>query len=119
MKKQRGLFLNVMILFLVIGDVQIPYYVVNSAALHTIYSDIPSWYPLYAVLGLASNVAIIVGMLRMEKWAAYLLIAYFASKLLVDFIHVLPTQQMAVLATTVLGAGFWFWAIRRKWTCFD
>jgi len=108
-----------MILFLVIGDVQIPYYVVNSAALHTIYSDIPSWYPLYAVLGLASNVAIIVGMLRMEKWAAYLLIAYFASKLLVDFIHVLPTQQMAVLATTVLGAGFWFWAIRRKWTCFD
>jgi len=117
--KQRGIFLNIMILLLVLGDVQIPYYLLNSEALKTVYSSIPSWYALYALLGLASNVAIIVGMWRMKKWAAYLLVAYFASKVLVDFIYILPDKQLAVFATTAIGAGVWFWAVRRKWSMFD
>ena len=118
-EKQTGLFLNFMILLLIIGDVQIPYYLANPDALHTVYSSIPSWYPLYAVLGLASNIAIIIGMWRMKKWAAYVLVAYFASKLLVDFIYILPAQQLPVFATTGVGAGLWFWAIYRKWSLFD
>jgi hypothetical protein len=28
-KKQRGIFLNIMILLLIIGDLQIPYYLLN------------------------------------------------------------------------------------------
>ena len=119
MKKQRGLFLNIMILLLIIGDLQIPYYLANPDALNTVYSSIPSWYPLYAVLGLASNIAIIIGMWRMKKWAVYLLVAYFVSKVLVDVIYILPAQQLPVFATTVVGAGLWFWAIYRKWSLFD
>jgi len=118
-EKQRGLFLNIMILLLIIGDLQIPYYLANPDALNTVYSSIPSWYPLYAVLGLASNIAIIIGIWRMKKWAAYLLVAYFVSKVLVDIIYILPAQQLPVFATTAVGAGLWFWAIYRKWSLFD
>jgi hypothetical protein len=118
-EKQRGIFLTIMILLLVLGDIQIPYYLANPDALNTVYSNIPSWYPLYALLGLASNIAIIIGMWLMKKWSTYLLVAYFASKLLVDFIYILPAQQMAVFATTAAGAGLWFWAIYRKWELFD
>ena len=50
-RKKQGIFLTVMILFLVIGDLQIPYYLANADALKTIYSSIPSWYPVYALLG--------------------------------------------------------------------
>jgi len=116
---QRGIFLTVMILLLVLGDIQIPYYLANPDALNTVYSHIPSWYPLYALLGLASNIAIIIGMWRLKKWSIYLLVAYFASKLLVDFIYILPTQQMVVFATTAAGAGLWFWAIYQKRELFD
>jgi hypothetical protein len=118
-EKQRGIFLTIMILLLVLGDIQIPYYLANPDALNTVYSNIPSWYPLYALLGLASNIAIIIGMWLMKKWSTYLLVAYFASKLLVDFIYILPAQQMVVFATTAAGAGLWFWAIYRKWELFD
>ena len=118
-EKQRGIFLTIMILLLVIGDLQIPYYLANPDALNTVYSSIPAWYPLYALLGLASNIAIIIGMWRMKKWAVYLLVAYFASKVLVDLIYILPAQQLPVFATTAVGAGLWFWAIYRKWELFD
>lgn len=117
--KKQGLFLTIMILFLIIGDLQIPYYLANSDALKTVYSSIPSWYPIYAVLGLASNVAIIIGMWKMKKWAAYLLIAYFASKFLVDLMYVVPSKQTTVFATTVIGGILWFWAVRRKWNSFS
>jgi hypothetical protein len=76
-------------------------------------------YPLYALAGLVSNLAIIIGMWRMKKWSAYLLVAYFASKILVDVIYILPDKQLTVFATTVVGAGLWFWAIYRKWELFD
>jgi hypothetical protein len=66
-KKQRGIFLNIMILLLIIGDLQIPYYLLNPDALTTVYGSIPSWYPIYAVLGLISNIAIIIGMWKMKK----------------------------------------------------
>jgi hypothetical protein len=118
-EKQRGIFLTIMILLLVLGDIQIPYYLANPDALNTVYSNIPSWYPLYALLGLASNIAIIIGVWRMKKWSVYLLAVYFASKVLVDFIYILPAQQMVVFATTAAGAGLWFWAIYRKWELFD
>ena len=115
----QGIFLTIMILFLVFGDLQIPYYLLHPEALKTVYSRIPVWYPLYALAGLVSNIAIIIGMWRLKKWSAYLLIAYFASKILVDFIYILPDQQLAVFSTTVAGAGLWFWAICRKWKLFD
>ncbi len=118
-KKQPGLFLKIMVLFLIVGDIQIPYYLANSDALHSIYGDLPSWYALYVVLGLASNVAIIIGMWKLKKWAIYLLIAYFATKLLVDFLYLLPAKQMIVFATTVAGSVLWFWAIYRKRHLFD
>lgn len=118
-QKKPGIFLTIMIALLIIGDVQIPYYLANPDALNTIYSSIPSWYPFYALLGLASNIAIIIGMWRMKKWAIYLLVAYFASKLLVDFIYILPDKQIMVFATTLVGAGLWFWAIYRKRKSFD
>lgn len=118
-EKQRGIFLTIMILLLVLGDIQIPYYLANPDALNTVYSNIPSWYPLYALLGLASNIAIIIGVWRMKKWSVYLLAVYFASKVLVDFIYILPAQQVVVFATTAAGAGLWFWAIYRKWELFD
>jgi hypothetical protein len=95
-KKQRGIFLNIMILLLIIGDLQIPYYLLNPDALRTVYSSIPSWYPIYAVLA-----------------------AYFASKILVDLAYILPERQIAVFATTAIGAGLWFWAIYRKRSVFD
>lgn len=118
-KQRQGIFLSVMILFLIIGDLQIPYYLANADALKTIYSSIPSWYPVYALLGLASNIAIIIGMWRMKKWAVYILIAYFASKFLVDLVYVVPEKQSLVFITTVIGGAFWFWAIRRKWNLFS
>jgi hypothetical protein len=118
-QKRQGIFLSIMILFLIIGDLQIPYYLANPEGLKTIYSIIPSWYSAYALLGLASNVAIIIGMWRMKKWAAWLLIAYFVSKVLVDFVYVLPEKQALVCITTIVGAGFWFWAVCRKWNLFE
>ena len=118
-RKKQGIFLTVMILFLVIGDLQIPYYLANADALKTIYSSIPSWYPVYALLGLASNVAIIVGMWRMKKWAVYLLGAYFVSKVLVDLMYVVPEKQALVAVTTLVGAALWAWAIARKWKLFN
>jgi len=115
----QGIFLIVMILLLVLGDLQIPYYLLHPDDLKTVYSSIPAWYPLYALAGLVSNIAIIIGMWRMKKWSAYLLVAYFASKILVDFIYILPDKQLTVFATTVVGAGLWFGAIYRKWELFD
>jgi hypothetical protein len=38
--KNRGKFLTLMILFLVLGDVQIPYYLVNSNALHAVFGNV-------------------------------------------------------------------------------
>ena len=117
--KKQGIFLSVMILFLVIGDLQIPYYLLNQDQLRTIYSDIPSWYPVYAIAGLLSNIAIIIGMWRMKKWAVYVLGAYFASKILVDWVYILPDKQLLVSMTTLVGAGLWFriWLATNK-TCF-
>lgn len=117
--KKQGIFLSVMILFLIIGDLQIPYYLANREALKTVYETIPSWYPIYAIAGLASNIAIIIGMWKMKKWAAYLLVAYFVSKILVDFMYILPSKQTMVTVTTLIGAGLWFWAVRRKWNAFS
>ena len=119
MRVNQGIFLTIMILVLVLGDLQIPYYLLHPEALRTVYSSIPAWYPLYALAGLVSNIAIIIGMWKMKKWSAYLLIAYFASKILVDLIYILPDQQLTVFTTTVAGAGLWFWAIYRKWELFD
>lgn len=119
MKKQPGIFLAIMILFLIIGDLQIPYYLANFDALHTIYRDIPAWYPIYAILGLISNVAIIIGMWRLKTWAIYVLAAYFASKILVDMVYILPDKRAMVFATTVGGAVLWAWAIYRKHASFN
>jgi hypothetical protein len=118
-KSRPGLFLLIMILTLIVGDVQIPYYVMNADALKTVYAEIPSWYAIYAIIGLASNIAIIIGMWQMKRWAAYLLAAYFASKILVDAFYILPNNRVAVFATTIVGAGFWAWAVIRKWKMFD
>jgi hypothetical protein len=119
-KKKRGIFLNIMILTLVLGDIQIPYYLwINPDALNALYSNLPSWYPLYAVFGLILSIAIIIGVWRMKRWAAYLLALYFASKLPSEVFVFSPTQQIMVFATTVVGAGLWFWAIYRKWELFD
>lgn len=114
MKKQPGIFLAIMILFLLIGDLQIPYYLANTDALHTIYRDLPGWYAIYAVLGLASNIAIIIGMWRLKKWAVYVLAGYFATKILFDMMYILPEKRAMVFATTVVGAILWAWAIYRK-----
>ena len=51
-----------MILFLVLGDVQIPYYLVISNALRAVFGNLPSWYPLYFAFGLGLSIAIIIGM---------------------------------------------------------
>jgi hypothetical protein len=118
-RKRQGLFLTIMILFLVIGDLQIPYYLANPDTLYAIYREIPSWYAAYALVGLASNIAIIVGMWKMKKWAVYLLAAYFASKILVDSFYILPSQQLMVTLTTLVGAGLWAWAIYRKRALFS
>lgn len=117
-RKRQGWFLTIMILTLVVGDLQIPYYIANPDELKTIYSTVPSWYSLYAVVGLLSNIAIIIGMWRMKKWAAYLLVVYFASKIAVDLVYVVPEMQAMVFTTTVAGAGLWFWAVYRKWKLF-
>ena len=117
--KKQGIFLSIMILFLIIGDLQIPYYLSNPDTLKTVYSSTPAWYPAYAIAGLVSNVAIIIGMWRMKKWAVYLLIAYFASKFLVDLMYVVPEKQLLVFVTTVVGGLFWAWAISRKWNLFS
>ena len=68
MKKQRGIFLVAMISLLIIGDLQVPYYLANPAALRTVYSSLPWWYASYALLGLASNIAIIIGMWQPGCW---------------------------------------------------
>lgn len=112
--KKPGIFLTIMILFLIIGDLQIPYYLANTEALHTIYKDIPAWYPMYAVLGLASNIAIIIGMWRLKKWAIYVLAGYFASKILVDMVYIVADKRAMVFATTLAGAALWTLAIYRK-----
>jgi hypothetical protein len=119
LKKHPGKFLTVMILFLIVGDIQIPYYLAHPDALSAIYGNLPSWYPLYAVLGLASNVAIIIGMWKFKKWAVYILIAYFISKVPSELFMFQPAQQMATLTTTVVGASLWFWAIKREWKYFN
>ena len=108
-----------MIIFLVIGDVQIPYYLVNSNALKAVYGNLPPWYPLYVVFSLALNIAIIIGMWKMKKWSVYLLIVYFATKIPTELFMFRPVQQVATFATTLVGAGLWFWAIYRKWSLFD
>jgi len=118
-KKHPGKFLTIMILFLIIGDIQIPYYMANPDKLSAIYGSLPSWYPLYAGLGLLSNVAIIYGMWKFKKWAVYILIAYFASKVPSELFMFQPAQQMATMITTVVGAGLWFWAIKREWKHFS
>jgi uncharacterized membrane protein len=117
--KKRGGFLIIMILTLVVGDIQIPYYLANPSAISSVYGNLPAWYSLYAVSGLVLSIAIIIGMWRMKKWAAYVLILYFTSKVPTEFFIFQPTQQMVVVATTVAGAGLWFWAIYRKWKLFD
>jgi hypothetical protein len=117
--KQRGKFLTLMIIFLVIGDVQIPYYLVNSNALKAVYGNLPPWYPLYVVFSLALNIAIIIGMWKMKKWSVYLLIVYFATKIPTELFMFRPVQQVATFATTLVGAGLWFWAIYRKRSLFD
>ena len=118
--KQRGWFLTIMILFLILGDIQIPYYLwINPDALSTVYEHLPSWYPTYALVGLASNIAIIIGMWRMKKWAAYLLAIYFVSKVVADYLYILPDKMVVVFATTIVGAGLWLWAVYRKWELFD
>jgi len=112
--EKRGWFLTIMILFLIVGDLQIPYYLMNSDALHTIYRDVPAWYPIYALLGLISNIAIIIGMWQMKRWSIYILIGYFVSKIAVDAIYILPDKQLSVFATTIVGAAFWALAIYLK-----
>ena len=118
-KRRPGMFLIIMILLLIVGDLQIPYYLVNFGALHSVYREIPSWYPVYAVLGLASNIAIVIGMWRMKKWAIYLLAAYFVSKVLVDSIYIRPDKSVLVFATTAIGAALWALAIYRNHKSFD
>jgi hypothetical protein len=119
-KKQRGIFLNLMILLLIIGDLQIPYYLLNPRRVKN-----GIWQHSFMVsdlcrLGLISNIAIIIGMWKMKKVGAiYVLAAYFVSKILVDLAYILPDRQIAVFATTAIGAVLWFWAIYRKRSSFD
>jgi hypothetical protein len=108
-----------MTLTLVLGDIQIPYYLLNPDAVRAVYSDVPSWFPLYAIFGLALSIAIIIGMWQMKKWAVYLLAAYFVSKAPTEMFMFNPSQQTATIATTVVGAALWAWAIYRKWSLFS
>jgi hypothetical protein len=55
----------------------------------------------------------------MKKWSVYLLIVYFATKIPTELFMFRPVQQVATFATTLVGAGLWFWAIYRKWSLFD
>ena len=109
-----------MILTLVVGDLQIPYYLlVNPDALNSVYTTLPSWYPAYAVFGLALSISVIVGMWRMKRWAVYPLAVYFGTKIIADFAYTLPSAQLLVFATTAVGAALWFWAVARKWSTFE
>ena len=109
-----------MLLTLVVGDIQIPYFLwVDPSVLHSMYHNLPSWYPAYAVLGLASNIAIIIGIWKMKRWGAYLLALYFVAKAIPDMFYLVPDKMLPVFATTIIGAALWFWAIYRKWEIFD
>jgi len=114
-----GKFVTFMIALLIFGDLQIPYFLANPDALHSIYGNLPSWYPVYAILGLASNVAIVIGMWKMKKWAAYILIAYFLSKIPTELFVFNPRTLLAIASTTIVGAILWFWAVKRMWKYFD
>ena len=121
MKKQRGKFLTVMIVFAALGVIQTPYYLVNTNALQVAYGDVPSWYPIYAVIGLCLGTAMIVGMWQMKKWAVYMLVASSVLTFLSQLFILKPAAQVAgtTYAMSVISAGLWFWAISRKWASFD
>ncbi|MCX6783800.1 MAG: hypothetical protein NT141_01895 [candidate division WWE3 bacterium] len=121
MKKQRGKFLTFMLVLAALGIIQTPYYLINTNALQLAYGNVPSWYPIYAVLGLGLGIGMIIGMWQLKKWAVYLLVASTTLTFLSQLFILKPAQQFAgvTYAMTIVSAGLWFWAISRKWASFD
>lgn len=120
--KSRGVFLTLMLVFAAFGILSSLYYFTNTNAVAVAYGTVPSWYPIYMVVGLGLGVANVVGIWMWKKWAVYTIAASSVIALLMQLIILKPVQPgigAYAYFSSILGAGLWFWAIYRKWLYFE
>lgn len=121
MKKERGKFLTIMLVFAAFGILLSLYTLTNTNSVQQAYGSVPSWFYPYSILGLALGVANVVGVWMWKKWAIYTIVASSAIALIMQLFVLKPTQPEAgtiAYFSLIVGGGLWFWAIYRKWQYF-
>ena len=111
-----------MLVFAAFGILSSLYYFTNTNAVAVTYGTVPSWYPIYVVVGLGLGVANVVGIWMWRKWAIYTIVASSVIGLLMQLFVLKPTQPgIGAFAyfSSIIGGGLWYWAIYRKWQYFE
>lgn len=119
MKAERGKFLTIMIVLGALGLLQALYYYMNTDMVQQTLGVVPSWYPMYLLVGVAVQAAGLYGLWIWKKWGAYAIFAWIAITLAAQLTVIKPVQygEFAYISTALMG-GLWFWAIHRKWKYF-
>ncbi len=120
MKKERGKFLTIILVLAIFGLFQALYLVTNTSTVSQALGTVPSWYPVYLLVGVVSQAAAIVGIWMWKRWGVYLLFGWGLIGPLVQILLLKPVQygQLA-LYMTVASLGLYFWAVYRKWHYFE
>lgn len=110
MNKDRGKFLTIMIVLAAFGYLQSLYYLTNTNVVAQVYGTVPSWFPIYTVVGLLLVAVITVGLWLWKKRAIYLLAVSTVVTFLMQ-LFVLKSVQggQFVYYMTIISAGLWFW----------
>ena len=124
MKKERGKFLTIMLVLAVFGIFQYLFMVTNTNSVNQSLGVVPSWYPIYGLVGIASQAIAIVGIWIWKKWGVYLLLGWSLIGVLMQIFVLKPAGAAAqygqlALFMTLGSAGLYFWAVYRKWQYFE
>lgn len=122
MKKERGKLLNLLLILSLFGLVSSVFVFLNPQSLTQAYGTLPPWYPLYAVISVSFTLVNIYALWQMKKWIVYSLGLSAVISVLMPLFILKPIIQGVAsvsVASSIISAAFWFWAIRRKWQYFD
>ncbi len=124
---KRGLFLDLLLLFGVIGlATKLGSIVIVLAHLNTHLLISPSSNPAIDIPSSVMLAVALLGIWRWKKWGAYLIFARLAFTIIVQlFIYHSLSWQLIGNYTGIenvigdlLGVVLWFWAFSRKWSYF-
>src|ERR1700722_7478975 len=112
---KRGVFLWVMLIYLIFANVGSLLSALFPSASSFIYAGGPSWDYIFNLFALVTEVAGIIGIITWKRWGIYLVVVANVAEAFVDFRYFTPGPPIALELSNFVLLLFIIWAVGRKW----